>query len=66
MLYADPDTTIGVDLKSNFADRSIEKGPGTVRKYVVRQGHAGDAWLQGSDHIINGIQDTLPHLNLLR
>lgn len=61
VLYADPDKSIGVDLKKGFAEALADRGQGTVRILQAGSGHAGDAWLKGTGDIINGIRGVLSH-----
>lgn len=63
MLYASCDRTIRTFYKMRFA-ADLKRSSETVRAYEKGHTHSGDAWIQGTNHIINGIRDVLPHLNL--
>jgi hypothetical protein len=66
MLYAYCDQTIPTVFKSRFAE-TLKRSSGTsrtVHPYEVGNTHSGDAWIQGTNHIIDGIRGVLPHLNL--
>jgi hypothetical protein len=66
MLYAACDETIPTFFKSRFAE-TLKRSSGTsrtVHPYEVGNTHSGDAWIQGTNHIIDGIRGVLPHLNL--
>jgi predicted esterase len=63
MLYAACDETIPTVYKERFAD-DLKRSSGTVHADEVGNTHSGDAWIQGTYHIIDGIRRVLPQLNL--